>query len=330
MILAVLLLLCTGAFFLLRPIYIHAQQDKITTRLIQAFDEESTTPVFVEPLKLALEDEEMDGSPLWNTVEYAPNGTVKLSAVAKIVIEKLSLELPIVEGTDNVHLRYAIGREQADERRILVLYGRRLEKGSRLFSSIDTLQPADAVTIIFPEGEMNYQVIKNEVISKEELSSWLAAADRGETVHILLVTGIPGEEGKLLLVEGRLAEKEEPSATPTPTPVMTSTPSPTATTASTPTPSPSPTPKPTKRPVRNTPTPEPTAEPTATPTPNDGFGSFNTPEIALPTPAPTIPVSEPPEIAEPTPETAAPTSPHPSAGGFGNETSAGENNGGQA
>lgn len=326
--LASLLVISAAAVFLLRPMYVRTQQNKITFSLLESFHD-GGQPVFVEPGALVREKEEQKGSPVYEEKEYAERETVGLVPVGILTLEQWGIVLPIVEGTDTVHLRYAIGyREEPEEGGMLTLYGRRLERGDRLFSKLYTLLPGSGLTLVTEAGEARYVVTTNEIIEKEKLEERLVdIKSLGET-DLLLVTTDRNEEGKLLLVHAMQGEKSEslhqeepdtttaPTATtsPTPTPEPTQTPKPTAS------PTPSPTPKPTRRPVRRTPTPEPTAEPTPTPDNTGGFGGiFGTPAVT--TPMPESPVPEIPETSS-TPEKpestgTAPATPQPIEGDFG-------------
>ncbi|MBQ3109130.1 MAG: hypothetical protein IJC67_05885 [Clostridia bacterium] len=278
--LVLLLALAAAAVFVLRPMYIRTQQNKVTMKLLNG------EQVFVEPDALAQEKEEQKQFPLYAEKEYAERQTVGLTPLGTLTFAEDGAALPVVQGRDAVYLRYAIGCDGLPEEGMITLYGRGYDPGSRM-CGIDSLAEGNKVSLKTANGEAAYTVTAREMIENSALSAKIKETEaKGET-ELLLVT-VAEEEGNLLLIhavlsetyEEKLAVESAPAPTPTATPVPTPEPTPTA--EPTPSPSPTPTPKATRKPSssRRTPTPAPVEETPAEPTPkpSSGFDGAFVPE----------------------------------------------------
>lgn len=274
----ILLALIAAAVFVLHPVYLSTQQHKVTLQLLKG------EQIFVEPNALEKEKEERREFPIYTEKEYAERETVRLTPLGTLTFVEDGAALPIVQGTDAVHLRYAIGCDNLPENGMITLYGRGYRRVSRM-CGIDSLSEGSSVTLKTANGETAYTVTVCESVESALLNTKIKETEAKSETELLLVT-VAEEEGALLLVHAVPSETyvEKPAAesavTPAPTtPAPTELPVPEETAGPTPEPTPTPKPKTTRRPSSSnrTPTPAPVEEVPAEPTPkpdSDYDGAF--------------------------------------------------------
>ncbi len=204
--------------------YVHYQQDRLAKELVYAFDSgDGTIEIGVEDWAVPGEDSDtLNGSPSQEQnfeseapVPAEPKEKIKIFAIAKIIIPKIDLKMPIAEGATDASLRVAIGHYTPSvpfgENGQSVLLGHRMYTYGRFFNRLDELAVEDQVLIETQTERQIWQVIQVEVILPEELDA--AFSRTYSEPYLLLVTCTPVKVADhRLLVTLKLNSREPLSA----------------------------------------------------------------------------------------------------------------------
>jgi sortase A len=95
------------------------------------------------------------------------------SAIARLRVPRLDLDLVVVNGTSTGDLRRGPGRHEKTfmpgERELVYVAGHRTTYGAP-FSDIDRLRPGDTITLELPYGTAEYRVTKQRIVDDNDLS----------------------------------------------------------------------------------------------------------------------------------------------------------------
>ena len=196
----------SGLTLLLYPIYVHDQQDRLSAQLEKAFDQGSgTIEIGADAWTISKEETDtLSGTPAVSQEsqpvpaqtaadQAADSDKVTVVAIAKIIIPKINLKMPIAEGATDTSLRVAIGHYTPSvmfgENGLSILLGHRMYTYGRFFNRLDELAVDDQLQIETQTERQTWQVIETSVVWPEDLGSVFGRTY--DAPHLLLVTCTP-------------------------------------------------------------------------------------------------------------------------------------------
>lgn len=236
---AALLLAVSGITVIAYPYFVHWQQDRLSAKLVQSFDEGHGV-IEIGSNEWTVSGEELDtlesvvqvseslplttGQPEATTAALpTPTPTpvpeeVKVYAIAKIIIPKIDLKMPIAEGATNVTLRVAIGHYSPSvkfgEVGQSILLGHRMYTYGRFFNRLDELAVDDEIQIETSTERQTYKVTQTEIVLPSDLGPIFGRTY--EEPCLMLVTCTPVRVAThRLLVTCKLVSREPLGQKPT-------------------------------------------------------------------------------------------------------------------
>lgn len=210
-----------GLYLILEPVYVHWMQDRLGNELLDNFDNGDGT-IFVDPnayqvpgeeddylaeeteptLSLATEPTSSDGTgetsfeTTQTTVLPTPTAApdkVMITAIGRIKIPVIDVNLPIAEGATKYTLRYAIGRYTYSaglgEPGLGILLGHRSYTYGRMFNRMGEVDIGDKIIIETKDFRYTYEIDRIDIVLPEELTAEFYA--QYDTSRIMLVTCDP-------------------------------------------------------------------------------------------------------------------------------------------
>ena len=107
------------------------------------------------------------------------------SAIARLRVPRLGVDMVMVEGTDSATLKRGPGRDRRTfmpgEGKLVYVAGHRTTY-SAPFARIDALRPGDRVTVEMPYGSFSYAVTRKRIVDDQDLS--VLRSGRGEEIAL--------------------------------------------------------------------------------------------------------------------------------------------------
>ena len=98
----------------------------------------------------------------------------QFKAIGRICIDKIDLEIPILEGTTKTHLRlgagHITGTSKLGEIGNAALAAHRSHTYGRMFNRLDELEVGDGIVVETADGSFEYTVFKKHVVEPDDLS----------------------------------------------------------------------------------------------------------------------------------------------------------------
>jgi len=222
----IIALLISGLFLILKPMYIHFQQDRLTGDLLDSYEQGEGT-IVIDPSAWAVEgedDEFFDAVESFGTTNpsetdsHAINQTptpepkkIVVTAIGRIKIPVINLSMPIAEGATRYNLRVAIGhyRNSAGlgQTGNSIFLGHRMYTYGRHFNRLGEVKIGDQIIIEDKENRYTYEVDRIDTVLPVKLIEEFNAKVDGS--RIMLVTCTPVRVAShRLLVKGKLIKTE--------------------------------------------------------------------------------------------------------------------------
>ncbi len=211
----IVVLVVTGLYLILEPIYIHYMQDQLTDSLISNYENGDGT-IIIDPNAFAVPGEEPDytvesSSAAVLTPTPAP-AQVVIKAIGRIAISRIKIDMPIAEGATKYNLRVAIGHYTksvaAGQPGLAIYFGHRMYDYGRHFNRLGEVVIGDLIIVEDKENRYTYQVDKIDTVLPGDLGASFVAPPDGES-RIMLVTCTPIRVAShRLLVKGTLIKTE--------------------------------------------------------------------------------------------------------------------------
>lgn len=224
----VIIIAAIGIYLIVKPMYVHWQQDRLSTKLQENFEQGDGTITFkADQWEVPGEDleyfEDNDGYDIQpsgsDIVETEPESepepepeVITVQAIGKIKIEKIGVDMPIAEGSTKYNLRVAIGHYSysaaAGDPGLSIYLGHRMYDYGRHFNRLGEIISGDQVVIESKDTRYTYEVDGISIIDPQELPVYFNEQTNGEN-RILLVTCHPVRVAShRLLVHGKLINTE--------------------------------------------------------------------------------------------------------------------------
>ncbi len=224
----VIVIAVIGIYLIVKPMYVHWQQDRLSTKLQENFEEGDGTITFQadqwvvpgEDLEYFEENDGYDVPPsesdtleteTVDSTEPEPE-VITVKAIGKIKIDKIGVDMPIAEGSTKYNLRVAIGHYSysapAGEPGLSIYLGHRMYDYGRHFNRLGEIVSGDIVVIETKEARFTYEVDGISIIDPQEIPAYFNEQTNGEN-RLLLVTCHPVRVAShRLLVHGKLISTE--------------------------------------------------------------------------------------------------------------------------
>ena len=214
-----------GAFLILRPLVNHWRQDKQSEKLLEDFiSGDAKATISFDPNDLVVEGEAIESfsdletapttdpdAPLPTSDGQPAKEKVVVTAIGRIEIPVIKVNMPIAEGATIYNLRVAIGRygpsAQLGGDGRTVLFGHRMYTYGRHFNRLGEVKNGDTIIIENKEARYIYTVNRIDRVLPSDLLTKLyePAASR----ELMLVTCDPVRVAShRLLVYAELTESE--------------------------------------------------------------------------------------------------------------------------
>lgn len=216
----VIIIAVIGIYLIVKPLYVHWQQDRLSTRLQENFDEGDGTITFEadqwvvpgEDLEYFEDNDGYDIEPSGTEVVETEPEVITVKAIGKIKIDKIGVDMPIAEGSTKYNLRVAIGHysysASPGEPGLSIYLGHRMYDYGRHFNRLGEVGEGDVVVIETKESRFTYEVDRISIIDPQELPTYFNEQTNGEN-RLLLVTCHPVRVAShRLLVHGKLISTE--------------------------------------------------------------------------------------------------------------------------
>lgn len=218
----VIIIAVVGIYLIVKPMYVHWQQDRLSARLQENFDEGEGTITFQadqwvvpgEDLEYFEDNDGYDIPPAESDIaEPEPEPEViTVKAIGKIKIDKIGVDMPVAEGSTKYNLRVAIGHysysASPGEPGLSIYLGHRMYDYGRHFNRLGEVASGDIVVIETKEARFTYEVDRISIIDPQELPAYFNEQTDGEN-RLLLVTCHPVRVAShRLLVHGKLINTE--------------------------------------------------------------------------------------------------------------------------
>jgi len=214
----------TGLYLILEPVYVHWMQDRLGNELLDNFDNgdgtiivdpnafqvpgeeddylaEETEPTLTtrsETTENSTEPSDTDSTAETSATTVQPTPTaepdkVVITAIGRIKIPVINVNLPIVEGATKYTLRYGIGRYTYSaglgEPGHSILLGHRSYTYGRMFNRMGEVSVGDKVIVETKSHRYTYEIDRIDIVLPEALTAEFYA--QYDTSRILLVTCDP-------------------------------------------------------------------------------------------------------------------------------------------
>lgn len=214
-----ILLLALGLYFLLRPHFIAKNQKAVSNALFEMvpvdknFDSNSEDGILVDP-----EANKVNGE-AWEAfsgegITYDKNQKVLIKPIARLQIDSIDLNLPILDNAGLVDLRYGIGyyRSSAplfDDTGLSVLFGHHMFERGHYFNRLNEVKTGDTVRVTGNKKVYTYTVDKTILVTAEEMLSLLNQTTSEK--YLLMITCESGlnTNDKRILVYARRTQVED-------------------------------------------------------------------------------------------------------------------------
>lgn len=219
----VIVIAVIGIYLIVKPMYVHWQQDRLSTKLQENFEEGDGTITFKadqwvvpgEDLEYFEENDGYDIPPASTdeVIEPEPEPEIiTVQAIGKIKIDKISVDMPIAEGSTKYNLRVAIGHYSYSaapgEPGLSIYLGHRMYDYGRHFNRLGEIVSGDIVVIESKQARYTYEVDGISIIDPQEIPAYFNEQTNGEN-RLLLVTCHPVRVAShRLLVHGKLINTE--------------------------------------------------------------------------------------------------------------------------
>lgn len=225
--LLIVIMVVSGLYLILKPIVIHKLQDGLTAKLLNAFEDGEGT-IAIDPTALVVNGEDEEYPDVMETLttdttsgsqaaSATPTPTpvpkkVVVTAIGRIKIPAINVDMPIAEGSTKYVLRVAIGHysNSADigQPGYSIFLGHRMYTYGRHFNRLGEVKIGDLVIVENKQYRYTYQVDKIDTILPSELVA--AINTQTEERRIMLVTCTPVRVAShRLLVKGELIKQEK-------------------------------------------------------------------------------------------------------------------------
>ena len=200
----IVLLVLAGIYFLLEPEYLHCQQDRMTQDLMNAYDGGEAT-ILIDPNAYAVPGEEPVIDETYGTVStdtetttLAPTptplpDTVVVTALGRIRIPVIKVNMPISEGANKYNLRLAIGHytnsASAGQSGLAIYLGHRMYTYGRHFNRLGEVKIGDQIIIENKSFRYTYEVDQIDTVLPIDLAVEFSA--QYQESRIMLVTCTP-------------------------------------------------------------------------------------------------------------------------------------------
>lgn len=219
----VIVIAVIGIYLIVKPMYVHWQQDRLSTKLQENFEEGDGTITFKadqwvvpgEDLEYFEENDGYDIPPASTDEVTEPEPEpeiITVQAIGKIKIDKISVDMPIAEGSTKYNLRVAIGHYSYSaapgEPGLSIYLGHRMYDYGRHFNRLGEIVSGDIVVIESKQARYTYEVDGISIIDPQEIPAYFNEQTNGEN-RLLLVTCHPVRVAShRLLVHGKLINTE--------------------------------------------------------------------------------------------------------------------------
>jgi len=211
----------TGLYLILEPVYVHWMQDRIGNELLDNFESGDGT-IVIDPNAFEVPGEEDDylveeTEPTLTTGQTTTSGNettgesaatsettaqptpttapekVTITAIGRIKIPVIDVNLPIAEGATKYTLRYAIGRYTYSaglgEPGLGILLGHRSYTYGRMFNRMGEVSIGDKIIIETKKFRYTYEIDRIDIVLPENLTPEFYA--QYDTSRIMLITCDP-------------------------------------------------------------------------------------------------------------------------------------------
>jgi sortase A len=226
---AVIVIAVIGIYLIVKPMYVHWQQDRLSKQLQEAFEEGEGTITFNaddwvvpgEEIETFGDDngynfdetEDLGETEQSETEPFEPEPEViTVKAIGRMKIDKINVDMPIAEGSTKYNLRVAIGHYSystpVGEPGLSIYLGHRMYDYGRHFNRLGEVVTGDKVVIENKSQRLTYEVDRISIIEPRELPEYFNEPTEGDS-RILLVTCHPVRVAShRLLVHGKLISTE--------------------------------------------------------------------------------------------------------------------------
>ncbi len=232
-----LIFLAAGLYFLIRPIWTRYKQHEVREELLANMDEGRFAPIYVDPNAWADPDEEVeyfvpdqDGGYIQVTgdreaqgVELNPGfgdghgpsydygvgsgqpaGPHALQPLARLVIPKIAVNIPVVEGLNSVNLRYAACHYQETvpigSIGSAAIFAHRSPAHGRDLNRLNEVQAGDLFTLETETELLTYRVERNIVTAPAGIFEHFHAPVSVSRVILVTCHPIPSWEDRMLVI----------------------------------------------------------------------------------------------------------------------------------
>jgi len=211
----------TGLYLILEPVYVHWMQDRIGDELLDNFESGDGT-VVIDPNAYAVSGEDDDylveeteptltseqptttvtesvstsATTSETTAKPTPTAApeqITITAIGRIKIPKINVNLPIAEGATKYTLRYAIGHYTYSvglgEPGLSILLGHRSYTYGRMFNRMGEVSTGDKIIIETKKFRYTYEIDRIDIVLPENLTPEFYA--QYDTSRIMLITCDP-------------------------------------------------------------------------------------------------------------------------------------------
>ncbi len=197
------ILIIGGVVVLIAAAIMHYSAEKKSSELVEAYINYAENFTVTEyEAEITSEDQLIQLTTEAEAFDMAEN------VMGVIIIDKIDLKAPLVEGTDNKSIRYALGHfkdtAMPGQTGNFAVAGHRSYTFGEYFNRLDELAAGDTVQVMYNGGVYSYIVDENYVVEPEQLE----VLDSTDNATITLVTCTPKWTAThRLIVKGHLLEE---------------------------------------------------------------------------------------------------------------------------
>ena len=232
LIVLIVILAISGLYLIFEPYYVHWQQDRLSRSLLDNFENGDGT-IVVDPDAYAVPGEDDDynietitsattadtsvttgetAGPTTAETTAAKPDEVVITAIARIEIPVIDVNLPVAEDATVYNLRYAIGHyiysAPVGQRGLSILLGHRSYSYGRNFNRMGEVEIGDEIIIETKSYRYFYEVDKIDVVLPDQLLYEFNATVEGSRIMLVTCTPIRVASHRML-VKGELTKTEK-------------------------------------------------------------------------------------------------------------------------
>ncbi len=208
LLLAALICFAIAAYLIIKSIWVRHGQMKVRNQLLSAMQNKDFQPLLVDPKAWANDGEIIDvfipdghggyrqseqPADHGQHLDVNADGLVELQPIGRLIIDKIGVDIPVIEGLSYVNLRYGASRyEETDPigQGRSAIFAHRSPLHGRDLNRLNEVQKGDHFVIATKDNVITYVVDQQIVVKPEEIFQYFKTNEKTPS-SVLLVTCDP-------------------------------------------------------------------------------------------------------------------------------------------